>query len=159
MKEFQKIGAVSSVVDAVVMLTAKIRYKRALGDEYSIPFLEADTALAGLKYPKFFSVGGNTGKVNTFTGFDASDISGGVFNTATLGEGNNAFCFATQFLTQAAPDMIKCSGVLNNIVDAMKPITSALSAFNCPQIQKIDESQFDKFPVSVHVDRHYKNGA
>lgn len=120
-----------------------------MGDEYSIAFLNADTALAGLKYPKFFSVGGNTGKVNTFTGVAPEDITGGVFNGATLGEGNNAFCFATQFMTQAAPDSIKCSGVLNSITTAMKPITSALSAFNCPQLKSIDETQFDKFPVSI----------
>ncbi|SMR45843.1 unnamed protein product [Zymoseptoria tritici ST99CH_3D1] len=133
-------------------------YKRAIGDEYSIPFLQADTALAAQKYPKFLNVGGNTGKVNTFTGVDASDISGGVYNTRTLGEGNNAMCFATQFLAQAMPDMIKCSGVLNDVLGAMSQFTQSLNgafgALNCPQIEKLDKSQFDQFPGYKNFDCH-----
>ncbi|SMY20994.1 unnamed protein product [Zymoseptoria tritici ST99CH_1A5] len=133
-------------------------YKRAIGDEYSIPFLQADTALAAQKYPKFLNVGGNTGKVNTFTGVDASDISGGVYNTRTLGEGNNAMCFATQILAQAMPDMIKCSGVLNDVLGAMSQFTQslngALGALNCPQIEKLDKSQFDQFPGYKNFDCH-----
>ncbi|EGP89784.1 uncharacterized protein MYCGRDRAFT_90507 [Zymoseptoria tritici IPO323] len=134
------------------------KYKRAIGDEYSIPFLQADTALAAQKYPKFLNVGGNTGKVNTFTGVDASDISGGVYNTRTLGEGNNAMCFATQFLAQAMPDMIKCSGVLNDVLGAMSQFTQSLNgafgALNCPQIEKLDKSQFDQFPGYKNFDCH-----
>lgn len=133
-------------------------YKRAIGDEYSIPFLQADTALAFLKYPKFLNVGGNTGKVNTFTGVDASDLTGGVFNSATLMEGNNAYCFASQFLAQAMPDMIKCSGVFNDLTGAMSKFTqslgSAFSALDCPQLKSIDKTQFDKFPGYTNLDCH-----
>jgi hypothetical protein len=59
-------------------------YKRAVGDEYNIPFPNTDTVLAGLKYPKFLSIGANTGKVNSFVGVQPEDISGGAFNAQSL---------------------------------------------------------------------------
>lgn len=35
------------------------------------------------------SIGGNTGTVNSFTGVDLGDTTGGVYNAQTLFEGNN----------------------------------------------------------------------
>lgn len=55
-------------------------YKRALGDEYTITyFLD----------PEFLDIGGNTGETYTFNGVDIEDLTGGVFNAATLLEGDN----------------------------------------------------------------------
>ncbi|TVY51306.1 Aromatic peroxygenase-like protein [Lachnellula cervina] len=125
-------------------------YKRAIGDEYSIPFLTLDTVSAALKYPKFLSVGGNTGTVNSFVGVEPEDITGGVFNAATLTQGNNLACFSMQFLAQAAPDLIKGSGVISDILGAVSRLTgavsTAISGLSCPQLTKIDESQFAQFP-------------
>lgn len=125
-------------------------YKRAVGDEYSIPFLNFDTVAAGLKYPKFLSVGGNTGEPNTFTGVMPEDITGGVFNAQTLTQGNNLACFSMQFATQAAPDLIKGSKVLSDVTGALTSLNSALgkalSGLVCPQLTSIDESQFAQFP-------------
>jgi hypothetical protein len=47
-----------------------------------------------LQHPDLDSVGGNTGTVDTFTGVDIADLTGGVLNAATLLESNNLFCFA-----------------------------------------------------------------
>ncbi|PVH72679.1 Cloroperoxidase [Cadophora sp. DSE1049] len=131
-------------------------YKRAVGDEYSIPFLQADTLLAAAKYPKFLNVGGNTGTPNTFTGVNAEDLTGGVYNTRTLTEGNNLACFAMQFAVQASPDIIQCSGVLNGVTSAMQRLTSqaatSLSALSCPQLTKIDDDQFKQFPGYANLD-------
>ncbi|KAI5356853.1 Putative chloroperoxidase [Septoria linicola] len=131
-------------------------YKRAIGDEYSIPFLNSDTALAGLKYPKFLSVGGNLGKANTFTGVNPSDLTGGVYNAQMLSQGNNAMCFGSQFLAQAMPDMIKCSGVLGDLTGSLSSFTSAFNTafggLNCPQLEKIDNDQFKKFPGYTNLD-------
>jgi hypothetical protein len=125
-------------------------YKRAIGDEYGIPFLNTDTVLAGLKHPKFLSVGGNTGKVNTFTGLQPEDLTGGIFNAPSLLEGNNLACFAMQFAVQAAPDLIQGSNVISDLTGAMSNLTSALgsslSGLSCPQLTKIDQSQFGQFP-------------
>jgi hypothetical protein len=125
-------------------------YKRAVGDEYGIPFLNLDTVEAGLKYPKFLSIGGNTGTVNSFVGVQPEDVSGGVYNAQSMTQGNNLACFAMQFATQAAPDLIKGSGVLSDLTDAMANLTGALSqavqGLSCPQLTKVDESQFAQFP-------------
>jgi hypothetical protein len=55
-----------------------------------------------------------------------------------------------QFATQAAPDLIKGSGVLSDITGAMSGLTRALgqsiAGLSCPQLTKIDESQFAQFP-------------
>lgn len=69
-------------------------YKRAVGDEYSIPFLQVDTLKAAVKYPKVLSVGGNLGKPNSFVGIALEDLTGSVFNATSLTEGNNLACFA-----------------------------------------------------------------
>ena len=125
-------------------------YKRAIGDEYSIPFLNTDTVEAALKYPKFISVGGNSGTPNSFVGIAPEDITGGVFNGASLLQGNNLACFAMEFAVQAAPDLITQSGVLSDLTGALSALTAALGQatadLSCPQLTKIDESQFSQFP-------------
>ncbi|TVY48236.1 Aromatic peroxygenase-like protein [Lachnellula occidentalis] len=125
-------------------------YKRAIGDEYSIPFLTLDTVSAALKYPKFLSVGGNTGTVNSFVGVQPENITGGVYSAKTLTQGNNLACFSMQFVAQAAPDLIKGSGVISNVAGALSSLTgavsTAISGLSCPQLTKIDQSQFAQFP-------------
>lgn len=54
----------------------------------------------GLKDPRLLSIGGNTGKVNTFTGVDPSALTKGVFNGATLTQGNNLECFIFQLIVR-----------------------------------------------------------
>lgn len=126
------------------------RYKRAIGDEYTIPFFQEDLLLAALKYPEFLDVGGNVGRPNSFIGVDIANLTGGVYNSQELTKGNNAACFASEFLTQAMPDMLRCSGVLANIESALATFNQQMSAsfgqFNCPQITNLDDSQFSQFP-------------
>ena len=62
-------------------------YKRAIGDEYSIPFLNSDTTLAATRFPKFLNIGGNMGKGNTFTGVSVNDLTGGALNSGAGGTG------------------------------------------------------------------------
>ena len=47
-------------------------YKRAIGDEYTIPFFSSDLTAAALQHPEFLDVGGNQGKGNSFAGVDVS---------------------------------------------------------------------------------------
>ncbi|KAM3071057.1 hypothetical protein ACMFMG_009964 [Clarireedia jacksonii] len=126
-------------------------YKRAIGDEYSIPYLTKDFLAAALQYPEFVSIGGNTGKVDTFTGVDVEDLTGGVYNAQTLLQGNNAICFAYQFAQQAAPDLLK--GLFSNITQPLAQLNDALgkvfSTLSCPQLEKIDTSQFASYPGST----------
>ncbi|KAJ3804494.1 Chloroperoxidase, partial [Lentinula aff. lateritia] len=71
-----------------------ILYKRAIGDEYRLEPLILDIITMAFAHPQFLSIGGNTGQVNTFTGVDVADLTGGVYNAATLLEGNNFQCFS-----------------------------------------------------------------
>lgn len=123
-------------------------YKRAIGDEYSIPYFNLDLDAAALEYPQFLSVGGNTGTTNTFTGVDIEDLTGGVYNTQTLAQGDNAACFAYQFAQQAAPDLLK--GIFSSVTKPLSQLNAALAkvfaVLSCPELKSIDNSQFAKYP-------------
>jgi hypothetical protein len=125
-------------------------YKRAIGDEYSIPYFQVDLVAAAAEYPQFLDVGGNTGKTNTFTGVDFQNLTGGVYNLQTLGQDDNALCFAYQFAQQAAPDILK--GSFSSITTPLAKLNSALagvfSELSCPQLESIDTSQFKNYPGS-----------
>lgn len=126
-------------------------YKRAIGDEYTIPFFETDLLAAATQYPQFLSVGGNTGKTNSFAGVDITDLTGGVYNSATLLQGNNLMCFGYQVQQQLAPDLLKSllsvtqlTSGLNQLDTAFANIYSALGG--CPQLKSIDTQQFANYP-------------
>jgi len=96
------------------------------------------------------------GKVNTLTGVDPADITGGVYNAQMLTQGNNLACFAMQFAEQAAPDLVKCSSVLASATSALSKLSSQVSTslkdLSCPQLTKIDQDQFKKFPGYANLD-------
>lgn len=123
-------------------------YRRAIGDEYSIAFFLLDLLAAAETYPEFLSIGGNTGAVKTFTGVDITDLTGGVYNVGTLLEGDNLGCFIFQVSQQAMPDLL--TGLFSDITDALDLIDTVLdnvlSILSCPQLEAIDEAQFNQFP-------------
>jgi len=106
------------------------------------------------KYPELFSLGGNTGTVNSFTGVDLGTLTGGIFHAETLLEGNNLACFLLQAAQQGASSSL--AGLLASIVDpvltlvnnAISPVTTALA---CPAMFPWDTSVFSGFPgASYH---------
>ncbi|KAJ4465070.1 hypothetical protein J3R30DRAFT_2950504 [Lentinula aciculospora] len=119
-------------------------YKRAVGDEYGLVELILEINTIALSNPEFLSIGGNTGQVDTFTGVDLADLTGGVYNAGTLLQGNNLGCFMLQIvmmaLTSAVVGVLELLGELPGIVD---PI---LERWDCPQFEGIDASLLDKFP-------------
>jgi len=128
-------------------------YKRAIGDEYTIPYFLSEVVEAAIQYPQFLDVGGNTGTTNSFTGVDLQDLTGGVFNGATLLEGDNLACFVFQSLQQATPDLLK--GLVIDVVGAVQKlddaITKAKGGITCPELRSYDTSQFDKYPGATNV--------
>jgi hypothetical protein len=126
-------------------------YKRAIGDEYTIPYFNLDLLAAAAQYPQFLSIGGNTGKVNTFTGVDVTNLTGGVYNAETLAQGDNAPCLAYQFAQQASPDLLK--GAFSSLTAPLAQLNSAFasvfSELSCPQLESIDTSQFANYPGST----------
>ncbi|KAJ1307950.1 hypothetical protein OPQ81_002027 [Rhizoctonia solani] len=118
--------------------------------DYMIPDFELDLVTAGLKHPELLSIGGNTGKVNSFAGVNVGDITGGVYNSANLLQGNNLVCFSFQAAQQAIPDVLK--GVLGDLTAALglwnEKITPILSSLGCPKLTKYDSSVFGTYPGS-----------
>src|SRR5205823_9256196 len=72
-----------------------------------------------------YSIGGNTGTVNSFTGLDLSNITGGVLNTATLLEKNNLLCFVFELLKTFLPNSL--SPLLKTIEVPVNMVTDILS--------------------------------
>ncbi|KAJ3990990.1 hypothetical protein F5050DRAFT_1538035, partial [Lentinula boryana] len=119
-------------------------YKRAIGDEYGLASLLLEATSIGLANPEFLSVGGNTGQVNTFTGVDFADLTGGVFNATTLLEGNNLGCFLLRGVVLALPmGVLGLVGVLDQLEDTVNPL---LEEWDCPQLQQINKSLLDNYP-------------
>ncbi len=123
-------------------------YKRNLVDYYTIPYLAIDTNVMALAHPEFLSVGGNTGKTNSFAGIDPEMLTGGVFNSQNLLQGNNGICFGLEASLQEAPDIL--SGLYSDVDAAMDKlgtaIDSATNGLGCPKLNEIDKSQFYKYP-------------
>ena len=102
-------------------------YKRAVGAEYTIPFFILDLLQEAGVYPKFLDIGGNTGTTNTFTGVDVTNLTGGVYNTQSLLQGNNLFCFAYQFAQQGQVDLV------DSLLETLAPdAANAILALGCP---------------------------
>lgn len=123
-------------------------YTRNVIDAYTIPYLNLDTTNMLLQHPEFASIGGNTGTVDSFVGVDPNDLTGGVFNAATLAQNNNFFCYAMQLTIQGVPDII--SGLFTDTNAAVDKLGSALNAatnsLGCPKLNNVDKDQFKQFP-------------
>ena len=83
----------------------------------------------------------NTGTTNSFTGVDIANLTGGVFNSRTLLQGNNLACFLYQLSAQAKPDILL--GALDKLTDAIGKVVGRLG---CPQLKAIDKKQLQQFP-------------
>ena len=119
-------------------------YKRNPVDYYTIPYLSLDSNAMALSHPQFFSVGGNTGKVNTFTGVDPANLTGGVYTDSNILEGNNLICFGLEASLQEAPDFL--SGLYSDIdaaTDALgTAIDKATNGLGCPTLNAVGKDQF-----------------
>jgi len=121
-------------------------YKRA--SPYTIPALSLDSTAMLLEHPEFASIGGNTGTVNSFTGIDPSNLTGGVFDASTLANGNNLMCYGLRLAVQEAPDLL--SGLFTDVDSAVdklgSAINSATDSLGCPTLNNVNMDQFSKYP-------------
>lgn len=112
------------------------------------PNFVVDAVKALEKLPNLAVVGGNTGTVNSFTGVNITDLTGGVFNAETLLEGNNLMCFAFLASSYGSIDILR--GLLHNITGPLARLTGAadklLKGLGCPQLEKYDTQLFKQFP-------------
>nr|XP_018904130.1 PREDICTED: aromatic peroxygenase-like [Bemisia tabaci] len=124
-------------------------YRRAIGDEYTIPFYLADVAAAASQYPQFLSAGGNTGRVNTFTGIDVGNLTNGLYNLQTLLEGDNLLCYLFQTLEVAALDVAK--RVVGFVVAPVRALIRRVVGYGaegltCPQLDGLYPSLLSSLP-------------
>ncbi|KAG7575281.1 hypothetical protein FFLO_00445 [Filobasidium floriforme] len=123
-------------------------YRRPIGDEYTIPAFTLEAVELQLAVPERVAVGGNLGTVNSFTGVNLADLTGGVYNSQTLLQGNNLICFGYQTLLTVVPDVLK--GLVGDVSSALNVLTSrvapSFAQFNCPQIEYYNKDLFNKFP-------------
>lgn len=102
----------------------------------------------GKKDARLLQVGGNTGTTNSFVGIAPEDLTGGVFNAATLTQGNNLECFVFQLVQAEAPALL--TQLYTDVTKALQPlvsnINSNLAGLSCPQLVSVDTSQYAKYP-------------
>ena len=120
-------------------------YKRNPVDYYTIPYLSVDIDTMALEHPEFLSIGGNTGKTNTFTGIDPQNLTGGVFTSSNLLQGNNLACYGLELTLMEAPDIL--SGLYSDISSALDALgtafNSATESLSCPKLNAINMNQFN----------------
>lgn len=123
-------------------------YRRPIGDDYSIPAFLVDVLNHGIKYPPLLIPGGSTGQKGKFVPLNLNNLTGGVFDTATLLQGNNAICFAFQIAKAATPDILigGATAVIGLLSQLTSSIDSVVSTLGCPQLSTIDKSQFKMYP-------------
>ncbi|KAF7162398.1 hypothetical protein CNMCM6106_009372 [Aspergillus hiratsukae] len=93
--------------------------------DWGLPQLNLDLVNWILQYPELGSIGGNTGTVNSFTGVDMSDLTGGVLNLTTLLEGNNLLCLAFEVLKFASPNAL--AGLYKTLAVPLEMIDQVIS--------------------------------
>ena len=86
------------------------------------------------QHPELGSIGGNVGTVNSFTGVDLNNITGGMLNAGKLLESNNLIGFALQVVRMASPSYR--SNLYATLDKPLKLITNIVSApllsLDCP---------------------------
>lgn len=102
--------------------------RRPLGATFGLDDIALTLLHAASIDPSLISIGGNAGKVNTFTGVDAGNLTGGVFDTATLLKDPQAFaCYLYQIgIEEVVPTQIntiykEAGQALNFVAQNLKP--------------------------------------
>ncbi|KEP51126.1 chloroperoxidase [Rhizoctonia solani 123E] len=116
-------------------------YRRA--SDYTVVEVMQDFAKIAPGHPEFLSLGGNTGKVNSFVGVDPGDITGGIYNASNLLEGNNLMCFVYQALQIALLSNIGASALFS------AKLSPAMAKLSCPELKQYNTSAFAIYPGAV----------
>jgi len=112
-------------------------YRRPV--DYGLVQLNLDTIDWIMQYPELGSVGGNTGTVNSFTGVDLGDLTGGVLDAATLLENNNLLCLVFEIVKTVAPNSLS---TLFSVLEVplqlvTETIGSSLLSLACPAFKDL----------------------
>ncbi|KDE05697.1 hypothetical protein MVLG_03931 [Microbotryum lychnidis-dioicae p1A1 Lamole] len=115
---------------------------------YTLVDVVAEVVAVILAVPAAGKIGGNTGKVDSFVGFDVANVTGGVLNAQTLLEGNNLFCFAYATARAGIPTIL--GGLVCTLGQTLGFLDSKLAGIlpqlGCPQLDKLNLDAFNQFP-------------
>ena len=89
--------------------------------------------------PEAISVGGNTGQVNTFTGVDLGDITGGAYRTSDLTNPTKFVCFFYQLTVAIVPDFLRSETLGAALAGALNLLQTNISPFVDPSCAEIGE--------------------
>ncbi|KAJ7885440.1 oxidase-like protein [Mycena leptocephala] len=120
-------------------------YRRPLDDQYlAVTHAIPDMLRMWAEYPETVLIGGNTGEVDSFVPIDITDLTGGVYSAASLLEGNNAVCFAFQFLQLAFPDI--ASNLEDLVAEILQQLAETVEPLECPEFETLDLESLSKYP-------------
>lgn len=107
-------------------------YRRADDDAWTLTDILVSTAQQCLSYPENCQVGGNTGTVNSFSGVNLGDISGGLVNSAEdLSDPTKLGCFISQAIQADVPAFL--DKVFNGA--ALAEITALIPTMLLPALE------------------------
>lgn len=123
-------------------------YRRPSATPYDVAHGLGDLGVQYLARPESFRIGGNTNGVNTYTGVDLSDLTGGVYNGTNLfgldGSPHMA-CFVGQVIQEFIPDFA------NRGLNLLSPVTDLVNKFVTPITGSLDCPSLDKYDQTLYV--------
>ncbi|KAG8793732.1 hypothetical protein FRC12_001815 [Ceratobasidium sp. 428] len=120
-------------------------YRRPADKDYESTNLGSDIAQMLAVAPNAISVGGNVGKVNTFTMVNISDLTGGLYNHLIC---NDRKALRTYALQVGLPDVLET--LFSNVTYAETLVAEkygpVLSSMGCPGPAGYNKTSFKAFP-------------
>ena len=117
-------------------------YRRPLGtiNEYSPESFAQDFLQIAAVVPEAASVGGNTGKVNSFAGVDLGNITGGAYQTTDLLDPTTFVCYFYQLTLAVVPDFLRSEALGSLLGGALSLLKSEISPYVDPSCATIGEN-------------------
>lgn len=84
-------------------------------------------------------MGGNAGEVNTFTGVDLGNITGGAYQTSDLTNPTKFVCFFYQLTLAIVPDFLRSEALGTALAGALSLLRTEISPFVDPSCATIGE--------------------
>jgi hypothetical protein len=87
--------------------------------------------------PEAVLVGGNTGTINSFTGVDLGNITGGAYNTFDLLNPKKFSCFFYQLILAVVPVVLRSRLPGDVLGSALNLLSDKLNPFIDPDVQRL----------------------
>lgn len=104
--------------------------------------------------PEVISVGGNTGEVNTFTGVDLGNITGGAYQTSDLTNPTKFVCYFYQLTLAIVPDFLRSEALGTALAGALNLLQTQISPLVDPSCAKIGKFEilFGSMDEAIFLD-------